>query len=170
MQARHPRTVRRDEQGRRRSSTDMMVDRFLEAHWTRVRFPPVPPCYTVLMSDDREYMRQYMARRYARRMAEATALLGGRCVHCGSTVDLEFDHIDPSTKEFVISQRMAGVSEKRLEAELKKCQLLCKSCHEEKSIGERAHPITFRGISFTSKREAQRHFGVSWKTLKDECP
>jgi len=30
-------------------------------------------------------------------------MLGGRCVRCGATEDLEFDHIDPSTKRFTIS-------------------------------------------------------------------
>ena len=120
------------------------------------------------MSDNREYMRQYMGDRYARRMAWARDLLGGQCAHCGSAESLEFDHIDPSTKEFTIGQRMAGGSQKRIEAELAKCQLLCKSCHEEKSLGETGQPITFRGISFASKRAAQRHFGVQWTELEDE--
>ena len=58
--------------------------------------------------------------------------LGGKCVECGSTEALEFDHIDPSTKSFNIS---AGYHKPRevLENELSKCQILCNKCHIEKS-------------------------------------
>lgn len=58
--------------------------------------------------------------------------LGGKCVECGCTETLEFDHIDPSTKSFNIS---AGYHKPKevLEEELTKCQLLCNKCHIEKS-------------------------------------
>ena len=58
--------------------------------------------------------------------------LGGKCVQCGSTKALEFDHIDPKTKSFNIS---AGYNKPKeiLEKELSKCQLLCNKCHIEKS-------------------------------------
>jgi hypothetical protein len=58
--------------------------------------------------------------------------LGGKCVECGCTETLEFDHIDPSTKSFNIS---AGYHKPKevLEEELEKCQLLCNKCHIEKS-------------------------------------
>ena len=43
---------------------------------------------------------------------------------CGATEDLEFDHIDPSTKVFAV---MAGLSRAwdALVEEASKCQLLC---------------------------------------------
>lgn len=64
-------------------------------------------------------------------------LLGGCCAQCGSVEDLEFDHVDPATKEFDISQGIVGCySRARLQAELIKCQLLCKSCHVRKSATE----------------------------------
>ena len=58
--------------------------------------------------------------------------LGGKCVECGSTEALEFDHIDPSTKSFNIS---AGYHKPKevLENELSKCQILCNKCHIQKS-------------------------------------
>ena len=58
--------------------------------------------------------------------------LGGKCVECGCTETLEFDHIDPSTKSFNIA---AGYTKpkKVLDEELAKCQLLCVSCHREKT-------------------------------------
>jgi hypothetical protein len=58
--------------------------------------------------------------------------LGGKCVTCGSVSELQFDHIDPDTKSFTIGGRIRCDLEEVLE-ELKKCQLLCKKCHLEKS-------------------------------------
>ena len=81
---------------------------------------------------ENEYMRRYMAERYERRRS-AVVQLGGACVRCGATEDLDFDHIDRSTKSFTIGSRLAGVSEARLQAELAKCQLLCRPCHIAKS-------------------------------------
>ena len=83
-----------------------------------------------------EYMRDYMAERYRARMAFAHERLGGKCAKCGSTDDLQLDHVDPSTKEFTIAKKAAGVSEERFLRELAKCQLLCKTCHNLKSIAE----------------------------------
>lgn len=54
-----------------------------------------------------EYMRQYMKRYRDQRRADAIELLGGRCVDCGSTEDLEFDHIDRSEKRFTIGDILA---------------------------------------------------------------
>lgn len=62
--------------------------------------------------------------------------LGGKCTACGTTEDLEFDHIDPTTKEFEMSKPL---SRKNLPegymTELDKCQLLCKACHKKKTFG-----------------------------------
>src|SRR3954466_166303 len=68
-------------------------------------------------------------------------LLGGGCAYCEADEDLEFDHIDPKTKRFAVSEGMPAM--KRWLRELKKCQLLCADCHKEKSDAEetsdRAH-------------------------------
>ena len=65
----------------------------------------------------------------------AIELLGGRCVDCGTMIELDFDHIDSSTKSFDISVGIRdGYSRARLQMELLKCQLLCNPCHIEKSI------------------------------------
>ena len=40
----------------------------------------------------------YMRNRRAGRRNEAKKSLGDECVNCGKTEELEFDHIDPSTK------------------------------------------------------------------------
>ena len=58
--------------------------------------------------------------------------LGGKCVECGCTEALEFDHIDPSTKSFNIAAGYTKPKEVLL-AEVAKCQLLCNKCHIEKT-------------------------------------
>lgn len=75
-----------------------------------------------------EYHRDYFYRRKARLIA----ILGGKCIECGSTENLEFDHIDPTTKIFSITQRIKERDETVL-PELAKCQLLCKKHHKAKS-------------------------------------
>lgn len=77
-------------------------------------------------------MRIYMAERYRSFMERAIKILGGVCVECGSTKNLEIDHIDPKTKTFTLANATAFKWE-TLEAELPKCQVLCRSCHAEKS-------------------------------------
>lgn len=82
-----------------------------------------------------EYMAEYMLNRYHKRRTEALERLGGRCAECGSTDDLEFDHIDRTLKSGYIS-KMFSQSEKRYKDELEKCQLLCSGCHQRKTISE----------------------------------
>ena len=65
-------------------------------------------------------------------------LLGGKCVVCGTTENLQFDHIDYKTKLYKIS----GIAHlqfdnEKLQTEIKKCQLLCEKCHLEKTLKER---------------------------------
>jgi hypothetical protein len=71
----------------------------------------------------------------ARRRKILIAALDGVCARpgCGSTEDLEFDHIDRSTKSFTISD---GLDRPWIELidEIMKCQLLCRPHHTEKSI------------------------------------
>lgn len=79
-----------------------------------------------------EYMRNYLRERWLKRRATAIMVLGGRCVECLSTEDLEFDHIDPAEKSFTIAKASTW-SDTRFWAELEKCQLLCKNCHADKT-------------------------------------
>lgn len=78
------------------------------------------------------YMNDYMKRCWKRRRENAVKLLGGKCVVCGKTEELEFDHIEPKTKLMSIA-KMSGLSEQRFQEELKKCQLLCHKHHVEKT-------------------------------------
>lgn len=59
----------------------------------------------------------------------------GPCVKCGSKENLEVDHIKPEEKEYEISDVWSRRQEIR-DAELAKCQVLCRNCHWDKSANE----------------------------------
>lgn len=84
-----------------------------------------------------EYLRVYMNNRWDRRRSEAESRLGGRCVFCGTSNGLQFDHIDPTTKLFTIAKG-SSFSEERFWREVDKCQLLCRNCHDVKHSAERS--------------------------------
>ena len=79
------------------------------------------------------YNRDRYARMYPERKAHYIAKLGGVCVSCGTTENLEFDHIDRSTKSFTFTDKIASMSIKKLDIEAEKLQLLCNDCHKEKT-------------------------------------
>lgn len=72
-------------------------------------------------------------------------MLGGTCVRCGATEDLEFDHIDPSIKAFAVC---AGLSRawNVLVEEASKTQLLlqvlprCQRCRGQARVEARHLP------------------------------
>jgi hypothetical protein len=92
------------------------------------------------MVSNPEYFQQY----YVERKKQLYVIVGGEnyhCARCGiQTDDLEFDHIDRTTKKFTIGTRI--MQSWRLEkfqellSELTKCQLLCINCHKEKTSHE----------------------------------
>ena len=61
--------------------------------------------------------------------------MGGKCCKCGSKEDLVFHHKDPNTKSFNLGNSWTH-SPKKVEAEVKKCILICKKCHKELHKGE----------------------------------
>lgn len=57
---------------------------------------------------------------------------GGKCIRCGYSrclKALEFHHLDPSQKDFTISNDHFKLKEAIEES--KKCILLCSNCHKE---------------------------------------
>ena len=85
-------------------------------------------CYGTEVSVSKEWDRQWVAERRER----AVRYLGAQCVHCGTTDDLQFDHVDAATKAFNIGRNLNRRWEV-VRTELDKCQLLCRSCHRRKS-------------------------------------
>lgn len=61
---------------------------------------------------------------------------GGKCKECGYNHQpriLQFHHLDPSKKEFGISER-GRYNINGLIEECEKCDLLCPNCHAEKHL------------------------------------
>jgi hypothetical protein len=58
---------------------------------------------------------------------------GKACIDCGSTQNLELDHIDRSKK---VSHRIWSWSEERRLKEIAKCAVRCKKCHLVKTLRE----------------------------------
>jgi len=81
-------------------------------------------------------MKEYQRLRYKKRRDAAIKALGSQCAHCGSIESLELDHIDANNKTYEIGKIIGGGSEAKVQAELAKCQVLCKECHIKKSYAE----------------------------------
>lgn len=79
-----------------------------------------------------------------KRLRDEWLVANGPCKRCGSSEHMEVDHIDPATKT---SHRIWSWSKERREAELKKCQVLCRACHEKKSAGEKSIDIPHGTVS-----------------------
>jgi len=90
----------------------------------------------------------------ARRRKILIAALDGKCVVCGGVEDLEFDHVDPITKQFAISEGL-DYPWPRLIAELLKCQLLCHEHHLEKSKQEGSLGAVGHGEGLTGKKSCR---------------
>ena len=130
---------------------------------------------------DKYYHKSY----YKARMDILKQLLGGRCARCGSTENLEFDHIDRTTKSFNIA-KIAKRKFEDIKDELDKCELLCSSCHKAKSKEEIQRHYLENGSScskrvdqinpdtkdvihtYNSMREAARN-GFSLSTISECC-
>lgn len=75
--------------------------------------------------------RDYQNNRSRKAREEWIISQGSRCAKCGETeLPFEVDHVDPATK---FTHRIWAWSKIRRNAELAKCQLLCKPCHHEKT-------------------------------------
>lgn len=68
------------------------------------------------------------------RRAEWIASKGGACERCGSSEHLQMHHRDKDQKE---SHAVWGWRKERRDAELAKCDLLCRKCHIEHHNQER---------------------------------
>ena len=93
-----------------------------------------------LMGHCKECHRDYYRDRNKIAMRENRAhyvgLMGGKCVKCGTTENLEVDHINPEDKTLRISSMWLRKHDRIME-ELDKCQLLCGDCHKQKTREEK---------------------------------
>jgi len=72
----------------------------------------------------RAFCREWTRRR------RALWFYGKICASCGSSANLELDHIDPSVK---VTHRIWSWAPLRFAQEIAKCQVLCSACHREKT-------------------------------------
>jgi hypothetical protein len=82
----------------------------------------------------RKFTREWMARR-----RQDWFQKNGPCRRCGSWLDLELDHIDPTKK---VTHRVWSWKKEKREAELRKCQVLCYECHKKKSLEDHRKLVT----------------------------
>ena len=122
-----------------------------------------------------KYLNEYMKEKYKENVSKYKELLGGKCVRCGSTEHLEFDHIEPDLKSFTITSRIHTAPEEVILEELKKCQLLCSQCHDEKTledlgqvsaIGTHGTLSSYRYCKCDLCKKAKNDYMVKWKHKK----
>lgn len=111
--------------------------------------------------DPRTAWQRRKRKLHAERMKVARDLRGGECERpdCTVSVGLEWDHIDPKTKDAKISQ-MDRATDEQFWAEVAKCQLLCRPHHIEKT--------TLNG-EWSKVERAPLHGLVGYKHRKCRC-
>ena len=98
---------------------------------------------------DLETKREWYRRRKKQRKQECREYLGGKCVGCGATENLQFDHIDRTQKSFIISSNVT-MNWDKLTEELDKCQLLCDTCHRLKTTACYDNQLLYEGYKVSS--------------------
>jgi hypothetical protein len=83
---------------------------------------------------------------------QAKQKLGGKCVWCETTENLEFDHIDPAQKSLTIGKLDCSLD--LWWKEVEKCRLLCKTCHKKHSDAEMAAKhLYWTNLSFEERQK-----------------
>ena len=85
-------------------------------------------------ADRAVYMREAVKKRRRKLREMARASKGSKCAICGYDKcqrALSFHHLDPDKKEFTLSTKGLTRSWSKIEAEIKKCILVCANCHME---------------------------------------
>lgn len=110
-------------------------------------------------------MREYMLRRYHNRRNNAIKYLGGQCVYCSTSQNLQFHHINPNKKLFDISVGW-NCKESKFWDEIKKCELRCEFCHNDKHkvIHEHGTPHKYwQGCRCNSCTNANSMYNLNYR-------
>ena len=81
---------------------------------------------------------------------EGVELLGGKCVDCGATNNLEFDHIVPKDKSHICNPQCPS----KFFVEIKKCELRCRPCHLIRT--GRQQTLAWRLLESLSQEDLER--------------
>ena len=84
---------------------------------------------------NKEKRKEHLREHREKNKAICLEYLGGKCVKCGTTKRLEFDHIKREGKKYSIGGKLSCKFD-TLKEELDKCQLLCVDCHKIKTKSE----------------------------------
>jgi len=82
-----------------------------------------------------EKIREEKREQHKEKKAICLEYLGGKCVKCGTTHNLQFDHIKREGKKYNIAS-ILSYNFDNIKEELDKCQLLCVPCHLDKTAKE----------------------------------
>lgn len=100
----------------------------------------------------KEYNRTYAARTKGVKMIWLHKYLSEHpCVDCGetNTLVLVFDHVRGKKVDGVVQLAVSGRSMKKIEAEIKKCDVRCRNCHHtrhSKDSNTMPYQIAFCGV------------------------
>lgn len=119
------------------------------------------PLYDVGMSYETEKNKEYLVERYSKQREEFVNYLGGRCSRCGTTENLEIDHIFWQDKSFAVSALWGSKKLEKVYAELDKCQLLCQEHHKLKTKQDKAEQSYYKPINHGTM--------YAWMKLKCGC-
>ena len=110
----------------------------------------------------KEYMREYMKKRYHSKMNAVREQLGNKCNSCGvKDVPFHLDHID-SSKKTMRAADIHSTSDGKVKEEVKNLQLLCGPCHKKKTKDE-------WDFSTPKSRHGTYHMYRKHKCRCDEC-
>ena len=97
---------------------------------------------------DRVKARQRAAREFLRKLRHVP------CLDCGGTFlphQMDFDHRDPSTKLFQVTDSGLLKSRERLLAEIAKCDIVCANCHAARTYVQQGQKRAQRVANGTLK-------------------
>jgi hypothetical protein len=100
-----------------------------------------------------EKLAEQVKRARSTRRAKLIALLGGKCVGCGTTARLEADHRLPRTRKFNLSGASLLRAWETVVAEAGKCDLRCPPCHSKKTRLEQAAQRALKLKCFNPKNK-----------------
>jgi hypothetical protein len=107
---------------------------------------------------NRDYKKQRKSRFILRWAKKVRAIneSGGKCVNCGEDRPwvLQFHHTNPSDKEISV-HKLSACAWSRIEKEIKKCILVCESCHREihAAINPKIRSIKNKVIALSFKQQ-----------------
>jgi transcription elongation factor Elf1 len=84
--------------------------------------------------DNAEYHAARVSKNSKYKRQQLIEMFGNKCGRCNRTYHscvYDFHHVDPSTKEFILSGSSLGKSLETLKAEAAKCIMVCANCHRE---------------------------------------